>query len=82
MTSRIGMLFLASRSDVPHPRHTTYEPSDHTYRHMRHYKREMNVLEVMEIYKKLKASKLLYTVVVLMLGECARKVTRIHKFIS
>ena len=78
MTSKIGMLFLASRSGVPHPRHATYEPSDHTYRHMRQYKREMTVLEVMEIYKKINASKLLYTVLVLMVGECARNVTRLQ----
>ena len=26
-TSKIGMLFLASRIDVPHPRNSTYEPS-------------------------------------------------------
>ena len=57
MTSKIGMLFLASRSDVPHPRHATSEPSDHTYRHMRQYKREMTVLEVMEIYKKIKSKQ-------------------------
>ena len=46
MTYKIGMLFLAIRSDVPHPRHGIYELSDHTYRHMRQYKGEMNVLEV------------------------------------
>ena len=27
VTSKIGMLFLASRIDVPHPRNSTYEPS-------------------------------------------------------
>ena len=51
VTYTIGMLFLASRSDVPHPRHATYEPSDHTYGHMGQYKRKMTVLEAMEIYK-------------------------------
>ena len=57
MTSKIGMLFLASRSDVLHPRHATYKPSGHTYSHMRQYKREMTLLEVMEIYKKNKSKR-------------------------
>ena len=37
--STIGVLFLSSRSDVPHPKHATYEPYEHTYAHMRQYKR-------------------------------------------
>ena len=44
VTSKIFMLFLASRSYMSHPINATYEPSEHTYGHMRQYKQEMTVL--------------------------------------
>ena len=52
------MLFLYSRSDVPHPRHATYEPADHTYGKMRHYKREMAVIEAIGRSQKLRRNQI------------------------
>ena len=54
MTSTIGFFFFDSKSDVPHPRHATSEPFEHTYGHMIQYKLEITILESMEIYKRLK----------------------------
>ena len=37
------MLFLYIISDVTHPRHAKFEPSEHTYGKMRQYNQEMTV---------------------------------------
>ena len=57
-TSIIGILFLASISDVPHPRHATSEKCEHIDGHMRKYNREMTVLETMEIIKRLRRNQI------------------------
>ena len=58
VTYKTGMMFLSSRIDVPRPRRGTYDQSNHTYVHMRQYKREITRLESMEISKNFRRKEI------------------------
>ena len=53
VTSTIGVVFLITRSDVPHPRHTTTESCEHVLSNARRYNREATVQKFVEMVEKL-----------------------------
>ena len=53
VTSINGLVFLITRSDVSHPRHTRCEPCEHVFGNVRRYKRKATVQEFVEIVEKL-----------------------------
>ena len=58
VASTIGLVFLiATRSDVSHPMHTTYEPCEHVFGNVRRHKREATIQEFVEIVEKIERER-------------------------
>jgi hypothetical protein len=52
-STTISMCFLMLRSDIPNPRHTMSEPSEHTFGTICSEKREFTTLEFIELCEKM-----------------------------